>query len=171
TYSVPQNLLVFSNERWVASASLDGTVTSPAVITDEFYHQVLLNVSFSGLPPAQSPLASYDAFGSKTQTRLLPTPASIWADAGTTFSVQNAFNVTSGERWFTGFAALNLTAPFQAKVPYFHQYALSYTFATVGGSMKAPPAIISQIAGKNSTVPIANTAGQIWLDGGSSWRV
>jgi hypothetical protein len=171
TYSIPQNLLAFANERWVAPANLDGAVTSTAALTQEYYHQVLLNVSSAGLPPAQNPLASYTSFGSKAQRSLLPIAASIWADAGTTFSVQNALNVDSGERWFTGFPALNLTAPFQAKVQYFHQYALSYTFATVGGSLNAMPEMIGQIGGKNSTVAIADTEGKLWLDEGSSWRV
>jgi len=171
SYTIPQTLLGLTNERWVTSTAVSGVLTSPSTIALEFYHQVLLNVSSSGFPPSQKPLASYKSFGANATTSLVPAGSGIWADAGSTFSVQNAINGTVGERWYSGFPAVDLTGPFQAKVQYFHQYLVSYDFTTSGGQMNVPPAINGAMGGKNSSETISSKGGQVWLDSGSNWRV
>jgi len=170
SYSIPQTLLQLTNERWIASATIIGTLNSPTTITQEYYHQVLLNMSASGFPSGHEPLVSLVSFGANATTRLVPIASDIWADSGTMFTVQNVINGTAGERWYSGFPALNLNVPFQARLQYLHQFLLTYTFTTVDGQMRVPPTMTGETGGTNSSAPITTNAGQLWLDSGSHWR-
>jgi hypothetical protein len=171
SYSIPRTLLTLTNERWIAQDVLNGTVSSPAAITQEFFHQVLLNISSSGVPSSVHPIVSYVSFGADGTANLGPAPSGIWADAGTAVSVQNAINGTVGERWYSAFPKVNVSAPLQSMAQYFHQYLLAYSFTAIGGTMSVPPTVTGVAEGKNTSATILSQGGDIWLDGGSVWRV
>src|SRR5205809_5255453 len=116
-------------------------------------------MSPSGVPQAERPLASYLSLGADAKTSLGASDLEVWADVGAAFSVQSAISGSTGERWYSGYPALNLTAPLQANVQYFHQFLLTYDFTAVGGNMTVPPTITGMIGGKNSHAYISRRGG------------
>jgi Divergent InlB B-repeat domain len=170
SYFVPQKLLQLADERWIATANLTGTATSPASVTQTYYHQDLLNLSSSGAPPTPQPNVSYVSLGVEVNSPLGPASSPAWVDSGAGFTVQNVLNGVSGERWYSDLAGGNVTAPVQATATYFHQYLLTYTYTPVGGTMAVPPVLKAVEAGSSGLASLTNQTGHLWLDAGTHWQ-
>jgi len=169
-YAIPQRLLQLPAERWIAAANVTGTLTSPASVTQLYYHQVLLNLSYSGAPPASAPTIEYISFGENAQSVMGQAGSPVWADVGDSFSVQNVISGGTGERWHSGLLGGNVTAPIQEDLRFFHQYLVSYSYTPIGGVMALPPTLTVVEAGKSASLDLTSQTAQVWADAGSGWQ-
>lgn len=170
-YTIPQTLLHLATERWVAASNLSGTASSPSAVTQLYYHQALLNLSSTG-GPSSAPGAevAYVSFGVKEGTALGQNSTAVWADVGTSFSVQSIVNVSAGERWYSGISGGNVTGPVQDAARYFHQYLLSYSYTATGANMTPPPALAVVEAGRSALLNLTSQTGLVWADAGTHWQ-
>jgi Divergent InlB B-repeat domain len=169
-FTIPQTLLQLPTERWVAASDMTRNATSPTTVTQLYYHQALLNLSSSGAPPASSPAVGFVSMGERTDVILGQGSSAIWADVGTNFNVQNVINGATGERWSSGVLGGTVTGQIQETVSYFHQYLLNYSYATIGGDMKPPPALTIVEAGRSIALNVTSQFGQFWADDGAPWQ-
>ncbi len=188
-YSFSPSLAGSSSERWVGTVSVqtssgtvlamtyNGTVYGPISVTPAYYHQFMVNVSFSyvggSIAGLTAPSFSYSYFGAKEAVN---STASLWVDAGTTYTVPEAVCCTQSpgtERW-------QLYAPTTGTVlsqgvldfAYFHQYLESFAYAVVGQAPLTPsgaPDLVYTAGGNLQHLSLATSAETFWADSNSTY--
>jgi len=170
-YTVPQTLLQLPTERWVAASELAGVASAPSNVTQVYFHQALLNVSASNAPSSSPPTMDYVSMGQLTQATLSQNGSALWADVGTSFTLQNDISGITGDRWYSPLAGGNVTGPVQESARFYHQYLLTYVFDPIGGNMTPPPAMAVLQAGGAGSVVLSNQTVRAWVDAGSHWSL
>ena len=146
-------------ERWL-TLTPNGTASSAGVVSVLYYHQFLLNVSYSvvggGMPP--TPLLNVTQFGSVVSYPLKGA-VSLWVDSGGSYSVQSVLMYSKNERWIS----LEVTtgkvySPLSVSLVYYHQYFVSISQNAQGGSVSPT----SGWYNASSSVTISATAFKGW---------
>ena len=136
TYSITNPLSSSSSsERWATTGTTSGVMKSQVTVSDAFYHQFLVTVSFSligGGSPTAGPDLSYTSFGSPASFQLTAAKKTLWADGGLPYSVpQTLAGSSSTERWYTKTVQGTVQASSALSFSYDHQFFLSVTGATI----------------------------------------
>jgi len=146
-------------ERWL-TLTPNATASSAGVVSVLYYHQFLLNVSYSvvggGMPP--TPLLNVTQFGSVVSYPLKGA-VSLWVDSGGSYSVQSVLMYSKNERWIS----LEVTtgkvySPLSVSLVYYHQYFVSISQNAQGGSVSPT----SGWYNASSSVTISATAFKGW---------
>jgi len=173
TYLIPKVLLGLPNERWASTANLTGTVQASATISQVYYHQYLLNLSYFTKSPGSPPplTANYTSFGFHVDRALNLVGSAIWADAGTPFSVPTTVPMGNGERWASSFTATNASLPIDVSIQYYHEFALVYNSTASGTSQASTgPVLFGEAMGGSAPITLTQ-GGTVWLDAASQWTV
>jgi hypothetical protein len=175
TYSV-SNLLQgsTSTERWITPASTAGVVTGPTTLDIDYFHQVRIGVSYSIVGGGEvSPTnAFYEYFGNQTLAPFSTTQTILWADVGTTMTVQGTFTGQSPlERWELGsFPSIPILAPQNISLVYYHQTDLQISYSIPAGGVPIPPVLAGSALGSPFTSSVLPGT-TVWLDRGTSWSL
>jgi hypothetical protein len=161
-------------ERWLTTADTNGMTDGPTNISIEYFHQVLVEFSYSvvgggDIPPSNM---SFFSYGAQEFVPLSTSQRSVWADSGTGLSFQQNFTEGSPtERWMLGSAPSQVASmPEALPLVYYHQYLVPAAYSVVGGGDPPSPRLAGTVLGIPSDLPI-KTVGAVWLDGGSTWNL
>jgi len=173
TYTYSPNPLTSSgtNERWQASTTPSGTVSSSTTIRPVYYHQLLLTLSYNilgGGSPSQ-PSFRAPAFGSNSKQALTTSPTNYWFDSGASWTEAGTLDGSSlTERWSTGQPITGvITITKTLSFNYYHQYAVTLNYRVSGGTGFTQPTVnIISFGIATST----NSTSNLWLDSGSSYN-
>jgi len=173
-YSIPNILLALPGERWVATGAVTGTVALGATVTQTYYHEFLLNASFSSVgPPAPAPELTYTELGNETQSPLIEhnpiiaNSSSFWVDAGTRFFVSDS---ASGDRWFAPAAPTELASS-NMTVMFFHQYEVEVSLQVTSGGVPGQVALLGVSGGAPFSQLLGPQPVGVWLDSGTSYTI
>ena len=166
-------------ERW-DTATTCPTVSSTQTILFAYYHQYSVSVGYSvvggGSPTA--PTLTATQFGSAYMPSLTRSVTAYWLDSGQSWSVTNPLGGSgSTEQWDTSqtvsgtvSSSSPTTAGGSLVFAYYHQYALTFSYAVVrGGSGYAPPTLNYSTFGASTSVALTQNPIVFWSDAGSSW--
>jgi hypothetical protein len=174
SYSVSPLLLGSTSvERWSTASNTTGVANGPTNINLTYYHQVLVEFSYSvaGGGSIPSPNATLFSFGKQSLIPLGPAQRSIWADFGTVLALPGSFPGSSpSERWELGSASsMVLTSPETLSLVYYHQFLVPTAYSVSGGGTPTLPMLSGFELGAsfNSSVTTGNS---VWLDAGSAWE-
>jgi len=174
-YSISSLLLGSSPaERWLTGASTAGVANGPTTLNLNYFHQVQVGFSYSvsGGGTISPSNATYVSFGVQRQIAITTTQQGVWADFGTTLSVQGSFFGSSPlERWGLGTApSVAITSPGVLSFVYYHQFLVPTVYGISGGGQPGSPILTGLPFG--APLATAVTSGtSVWLDSGSSWSV
>ena len=173
-YSIANVLLGLLGERWVATGVVTGTVAPGANVTQTFFHEFLLNVSYSASgPPAPEPMLTFTQFGNQTQSPLvahnplIANSTSVWADAGTRFFVANSL---PGDRWYTPDAPGEVASS-SLTVMFFHQYQVEVSLQVAGGAVPAQVSLWGTSGGQPFSQLLGAQPVGVWLDSGTNYTI
>jgi hypothetical protein len=115
-----------TDERWMAQ-SASGTVGSAGLVSLQYYHQYLVQFSYSGGAASTSPpVLSYSYVGGAITAQLGQQPQGLWLDAGGGYSATDPLQgSTTTERWFAPKGGGTVSSPDAIQVAYYHQYLVS----------------------------------------------
>ncbi len=135
TYSISNPLSSSSSsERWATTGTTSGVMKAQVTVSDVFYHQFLLTVSFSligGGSPTAGPGLSYTSFGNPASVQLTAVKKTLWADGDSPYSVpQTLSGSSSGERWYAQTTQGTVQASSALSFGYNHQFFLSVSGGT-----------------------------------------
>ena len=167
TYSVNSELQgssSSSNSRFYSPTLIDKrNATGPNSSTLEYYHQYLVNISYSvifgGDPANPSIVAS--VFGSSVQKQLdNQTNLQLWLDSGSSYTIQEFIHGSSqNERWITFFSNGTFGSPSTLDLAYYHQYYLNVSTSQPSGGSVSPQ---SGWYNATSSVAISATPNSGW---------
>jgi len=179
-YSFPYQLPgSTSNNRWITTA-VGGNATAPFVSGATYYHQYLLDVSYSS--SSSVPRASILALSMGVPVNLTLSTAGqkVWLDAGSQFKVSEPpAPAGANQRWY---AAPNATVTsHDIVVAYYHQSAILAS-AKVSDGSKAPqttkvattfvqPILNGTSGGRAVVVFLQPARGTVWLDDGTPYVI
>jgi hypothetical protein len=178
-----------ATERWIGtvvvqtqsgsalSTNNNGTVTSAVSITPVYYHQLLVNVSFSfvggSLGALTPPPFTYKHFGDTTS---LSESAAVWVDGGTAYSLPETVCCTaspSSERWeLYNSTTGTISSSTKVSPRYFHQFMQSFSFSIVGQqppSLSGQPGISYSAAGNTQKLTLLQSPQGVWADAASAY--
>ncbi len=157
-----------TTQRWI-SPSAGGTLTAAGTLTASYYHQFLVNFSFTvvgGGSGFSAPAVSYVSLGLSPST---VTGASVWADAGSAYQFQNPLTGSSTtESWRTNGAGGAVTQAGSYAATYYHQFLVTFAYQVLGGGTgySAPTVSYTSLGSSASTA----TGATVWADAGTSFR-
>jgi hypothetical protein len=165
-----------SSERWCAQTA-SGTFSASANTIISYYNQWSLTVYYvligGGSPVA--PSFSYTQYGASGQTyAMTESPASVWADAGSSWSIgPNPLNSSSSnERWDTQSQLSGTVSTASTINPtYYHQYTVTASYSISGGGNPTAPTLTSTLFGAAHSSSLTSSATTYWLDNGASWTL
>jgi hypothetical protein len=177
TYTYTPNPLTGSsgNERWQASAGTSGTISSSATIAPNYYHQYMMNLSYSvsggGLPTA--PTFTANRFGSSTPVTLTGSLTGSWFDAGASWTVTNPLTGSSStERWATSTGSGTVSAAATIAFAYYHQYSITPYYTVSDSSSPSVTNVVSytQFGSPLTVTPTLGSSGgsAVWVDAGTA---
>jgi hypothetical protein len=169
TYTYTNNPLTGSgaSERWYASSSISGTISSSLTINPAYYHQYLMTLSYSvsgGGSPTAPTLTSTQFGGAYTPT-LTGSATGYWLDNGASWSVANPLGGSSGtERWYTGQSASGtVSATTTIAFVYNHQYQVTFDASSnVKGDSSTTIVTVAGTSYNYAQLPYTN-----WFNAGS----
>ena len=171
-YSVPNLLLgSTSEERWITFENTAGVATGPTTLQLEYFHQVLVNFSYSAVGGGTvAPTLSYYYRGSQGTTPVTASSNSLWADYGSSIAVQGAFQGQNPqERWeLKSSPQMSLTGPVSLAYVYYHQYQFTITYNIPDQRQGISPVL----SGFSFGLPLSSqspSGASAWLDAGSPW--
>ena len=165
-----------SFERWRAQTA-SGTFSVSANIIVSYYNQWNLTIYYvliGGGNPA-APSFSYTQYGASGQTyAMTESPTSIWADAGSLWSMgPNPLDPSSShERWETQNQLSGTVSTASTINPaYYHQYTITAAYSILGGGNPTAPILTSTIFGAAYSSSLTSSTTTYWLDNGVSWTL
>ncbi len=172
-------VLVNTQSGNVLSFVTNGTLNAPTSITPVYYHQYLVNVSFTfnggvlgALPP---PPFNYLSFGSKASAN---NNTAIWVDAGIQYTLPETIccpSSPSSERWeLNNSTTGTISRATKISSTYFHQYFDLFSYSVVGQQPPSPsgqPGLTYIVAGNSQQLTLTQTPQGAWADAGSSYSV
>jgi hypothetical protein len=169
-------------ERWQAAQLPQGTVSSPQGISLLYYHQYLVNASYSVaselpiLPFPGWPLLTGSQFGAAMNATTSPGTGGlppVWLDGGTTWNISGSTLYSSGtERVATNSTTSGVVGVGLSISPaYYDQFLFSVGYSVLGGGSPAGPSVNYSSFGTMLSVPLATASAGMWLDKGSSYSV
>jgi hypothetical protein len=137
-----------------------------------YYHQYSVSFGYSivggGSPPA--PTTTYLSYGSSTSATITETGSSFWMDSGQSINISASFQVGVGERWISPVTSYPVSEATSITVTLYHQFALTFSYAVVGGgSGYSPPTLTYSTFGASTSVDLPQSPMAFWSDAGSSW--
>ena len=160
------------SERWLAGGTTSGTVSSSVTENIVYYHQYLVNFSYSvhgGGSPPSGPVVQYSQSGATGST--VP-GLSVWADAGSVYTFENPLpGQTILERWDDNGASGTIGAARTLNVTYYHQFAVAVSYHVVGGGSPVPPSEIGTEFGSPYTTQVPSQNSMVWFDSGTNWNL
>jgi hypothetical protein len=126
--------------RWASNSTTAGEVGSDTTISPVYYSQFLFIMGYSviggGSPPA--PSLNYSTFGTRLYSALSSTPANVWLDKGSSYSLTGLLGVTSTERWTSGQqpTAGIASGALTLNTAYAHQFYFRITSNIDGGTFQ-----------------------------------
>jgi hypothetical protein len=155
-----------SSERWECSIT-SGAATAGQTVALTYYHQFLVNFSFSvvgGGTAYVPPTVQFQSFGAPLQA------SQGWVDAGTTYTFTNPLSgSTSSERWFTPKPSAVASASGTDSVIYHHEYAFQFNFTVSGGGTYLNPRLNFTALGSPGLAQVNGTTATVWIDAGAKW--
>jgi len=103
-----------SSQRWTTGQPTTGVATSPTTVSFLFYHQYSVSASYSvtgGGTPAP-PTLTFESLGNFSSVQLTGSPQSLWADAGSNYSVAGELGGSNSTvRWYTSSRSGTIQGP------------------------------------------------------------
>ncbi len=159
-------------ERWYTSSTTAGTLSGSATLDPSYVHQYLLSVvlSIAGGGSPAPPTFSFISLGQSGSVQLTNASRSLWADAGTSYSVApRVISSASHERWSLTSASGTVTTQGEVPVSYLHEYLISFELKDNSLSRSLTGASLKIQLSNQSTVEVPNL--QIWLPDGTSFQL
>jgi hypothetical protein len=162
------------DERWFTSVGTDGIANGPINLNLEYYHQVLVPLSYSIVGGGTVPSfdAGYMSFGSLVSIPVAMSPNNLWMDYGSPLGVPWTFaGSTQFERWeLANPPSAPVTKAGPVALVYYHQYYVPFVYS-FSGQGSPPSSVLSGFAfGVQYSWPLQSGT-STWLDGGSPWSV
>jgi hypothetical protein len=161
-----------ADERWMTLANTSGVANGPLSLYFQYYHQVLVQLSYSvfggGIVGPSN--VSFVSFGVQSSIPISTQQQGVWGDYGTTLGVRDNFPGSSpNERWeLESSPTVVLTGPEVLSLVYYHQYLVATSYSITGGGTPPYPVLSGYQFGAAVTSPISS-GGSIWLDAATSW--
>jgi len=161
--------------RW-DSGNGTGIATSSETVNATYYHQYAYLLSFSAVSPTVvvgSPLLNYIALGSPASEPIASSPAVIWLDSGTGWSVIPAFAGSSvDERWATQQATSGSANSSQTDAfTFYSQFYVTIGYAVIGGGSPGVPSVSYAAFANRASTQLSNGSQSIWVNAGSRWTL
>ncbi len=156
-----------TSERWIA-ASNTGTVAASGTISVAYVHQYDVSFGFTvqgGGSGYTAPTAAYQSMGASAST---PMGVTVWADAGTIYSLTNPLTGSgSTEAWRASMATGTLAGSGTISTVYYHQFLVTFAVQVVnGGSLPASATLTSVVFGATTSIP---ASGSSWVDANGAY--
>jgi len=168
-----------TSERWVSlTGTGSGRVTTSATIQNNYYNQYDVSVAYSilGAPGSEEapPMFAGYSFGSAITVPVTQTIASYWLDAGSNYTVTKLLTGSnSTDRWISiqsNFGIINAST--SKLFSYYHQFALNFSYAIVGGGLPPNlPAVNYTSLNNNASMRLSNSPSPVWINAGSIFNV
>ncbi len=136
--------------------------------------RLTFSYSVQGGGSGYSPPALTYRFNGALQTSVLGTsPATYYADPGTTWSVSYSLaGSTSGERWTTNKTTGVATGSQASTFIYYHQFLVTIRYMLAGQGNPPPPSLASITFGTSVVTPVVATSPtEVWVDSGASYSL
>ncbi len=167
-----------STDRWVTlSGSGTGTVTSNATVSEVFYNQYLVSVSYNVTGPGgnlTAPVFTGRSFGETLSLPLNTTVGSFWLDSGSAYSVPSLLTGSNAtDEWISiqnqnGTVGSSVTLVFS----YYHQYAINFSYTIVGGGSPQTLPIVNYSSTNNTlSLRLSSTPSPVWVNAGTALNV
>ena len=183
TYSYTNNPLSGSgtSERWYASSSTSGTISSSSTIDPTYYNQYSVTFGYgdqdSSSITSGSQIGSYYQFGSALaidsgSSYGVTSPVSGWVDAGSGTVSYQTFT-SGGQSWALSSSPASFTVSSSGTISdsnYYHQYSLSVT-ATPGSAVGGTFQVTYKQFGTTNINQPQTTTWSSWADAGSTVTV
>jgi hypothetical protein len=161
-------------ERW-AVPSATAAVSQPGAVSLAYIHQYSLGITYSitgGSP--NPPTVTGVSFGTSGAQPLQSSPATVWLDAGSPYSISNPLSSSStSERWeTTGTTSGTLQGQAAATYVFYHQFLMTASFSVTGGAPGATaPGLSYTSFGSPTSIQLTGTEQTFWADGGVPYSV
>jgi hypothetical protein len=152
-----------STERWYASSTVSGIISSAQTSAFTYQHQIYLTMQ-AGTGGTVSPTSGWQNAGASVT--ISATPNSGYAFSSWTCTGTGCYSGTSSSTSITLNAAITETANFLAQVT----MTVSYSVLGGGSGYSAPTFNYVQ-GGQSKTYTLTTSATQISVDSGTSWSV
>jgi len=164
-----------SSERWDSGGGI-GTVTSPTILNETYYHQYAFLLSFTAVSPTVvlgSPLLNFVALGRPTSQPIMSSPAVTWLDTGSEWSVVPAFSGSSDtERWATQQATSgNANSSQTYSFTFYDQFYITISYSVIGGGSPGVPSVSYAAYSNRASAQVVNNSLNIWVNAGSRWTL
>lgn len=136
--------------------------------------RLTFSYSVQGSGAGYSPPTLTYRFNGALQTSILSTsPATYYADPGTTWSVSYSLpGSSSGERWTTNMTTGVATGSRASTFAYYHQFLVTITYTLAGQGNPPPPSLESLAFGTPvvaEALPTSPT--EVWVDSGAHYSI
>jgi hypothetical protein len=147
SWNVSMSLEESLSERWMTNQDVQGVIASPLNLSLVYFHQYLVNASYSmATNPSVLPVSGWPVVeGTQLGASLVApfngtTYQQLWLDSGTTWSVSNSsYSVDGAQRWVTGSVTFGTVGASTIIEPVFHrQYLLTISISPDGGGVASP---------------------------------
>ncbi len=155
----------------------NGTVSSAISITPVYYHQFLVNVSFTfvggSLGALSPPSFAYRFFGNSTS---VSNSTAVWVDGGTAYALPETIccpGSPTTERWqLNNSTTGTISSATRISSTYFHQFMEFFSYSIVGQLPPSPsgqPGITYAASGNAQQLTLLQTPQGVWADAGSTY--
>ena len=164
-------------EQWVATGVTSGSVSGATTVDPVYYDQYQVTASYStsdNTSPSAAVVLSRTSLGSSSSTTLTTTPALVWLDAGSSWSVNTLITAGSGtEQWVaTGVTSGSVSGATTVDPVYYDQYQVTASYSTSDSSTPSASVVLSGASlGSSSSTTLTTTPALVWLDAGLGWSV
>lgn len=129
--------------QWIATGVTSGSISGATTVDPLYYHQYQVTASYGTSDrstPSASVVLSGASLGSSSSTTLTTTPALVWLDAGSGWSVNNPIVAGSGtERWDAASGTSGTVSSAVTIAPmYYDQFVVTFAVSPSGSGSTSP---------------------------------